>query len=37
MIEKKEIYGDDLIKLLDSVELKKPEIDWMKEESWPQI
>jgi cell division protease FtsH len=37
VLEQKEIYGDDLNRLLDSVELKKPEIDWMKEESWPQI
>ena len=37
VLEKKEIYGDDLNRLLDSAELKKPEIDWMKEESWPQI
>jgi ATP-dependent Zn protease len=37
VLEKKEIYGDDLNQLLDSAGLKKPEIDWMKEESWPQI
>ena len=37
VIEKQEIYGDDLIRLLDAQNLKKPEIDWTKEESWPQI
>jgi cell division protease FtsH len=37
VLEKKEIYGDDLNGLLDSAVLKKPEIDWMKEESWPRI
>jgi ATP-dependent Zn protease len=37
VIEKEELYGDDLNRLLDSVELKKPEIDWTKEEIWPQI
>ncbi len=37
VLQKKEIYGDDLNRLLDSAQLKKPEIDWMKEESWPQI
>jgi ATP-dependent Zn protease len=37
VIEKKEIFGDDLVRLLDSVGLKKPEIDWTKEETWPQI
>jgi len=37
VIEKQEIYGDDLLRLLDAQNLKKPEIDWTKEESWPQI
>ena len=37
VIEKQEIYGDDLIRLLDAQNLKKPVIDWTKEESWPQI
>ena len=37
VIEKQEIYGDELVKLLDAQNLKKPEIDWTKEESWPQI
>ncbi len=37
VIEKEEIYGDDLVRLLDAQNLKKPEIDWTKEESWPQI
>ncbi|HEX3226243.1 MAG TPA: AAA family ATPase [Gaiellaceae bacterium] len=37
VLEKKEIFGDDLNRLLDSVELKRPEIDWTKEETWPRI
>ncbi len=37
VLEKKEIFGDELVQLLDSFELKKPEIDWAKEEVWPQI
>jgi ATP-dependent Zn protease len=37
VLTKKEIFGDDLNRLLDSVDLKKPEIDWTKEETWPQI
>jgi SpoVK/Ycf46/Vps4 family AAA+-type ATPase len=37
VLEQKEIYGDDLNRLLDSVHLKKPDIDWLKEESWPRI
>src|SRR5579863_525189 len=35
--EKKEIYGDDLLHLLDHQKLVKPEIDWTAEESWPPI
>ena len=37
MIEKEELYGDDLNRLLDSAALKKPEIDWTKEEIWPRM
>jgi len=37
IIEKEEIYGNDLVRLLDAQNLTKPEIDWTKEESWPQI
>ncbi|TMM09969.1 MAG: hypothetical protein E6F98_13570 [Actinobacteria bacterium] len=35
--EKKEIFGDDLNRLLDSVGLEKPAIDWTKEETWPRM
>jgi hypothetical protein len=35
--DKKEIFGDDLNRLLDSAELEKPEIDWTKEETWPAM
>jgi ATP-dependent Zn protease len=37
VIEKKEIYGNELVALLDKQGLTKPEIDWAKEESWPRI
>ncbi|HEY2373393.1 MAG TPA: AAA family ATPase [Gaiellaceae bacterium] len=37
VLEQKEIYGDDLNRLLDSVNLQRPEVDWSKEETWPQI
>jgi len=37
VIEKKEIFGDELVALLDKQGLVKPEIDWSKEESWPRI
>jgi ATP-dependent Zn protease len=37
VLQKQEIFGDDLNRLLDSVQLQRPEIDWTKEETWPQI
>jgi ATP-dependent Zn protease len=37
VIEKKEIYGDDLVRLLDAQHFVKPEIDWTDEKIWPQI
>jgi ATP-dependent Zn protease len=37
VIEKGELYGDELVNLLDRQNLKKPEIDWMAEETWPRI
>ncbi len=37
VIEKQELYGDELVRLLDSVHLEKPEIDLSKEESWPRL
>ena len=37
VIEKQELFGDDLIRLLDSVNLQKPEIDLAKEETWPTL
>jgi cell division protease FtsH len=37
VIEKQEIYGDELIHLLDEQKLRKPELDWTKEETWPPM
>ncbi len=37
VIEKQELFGDDLIKLLDSVKLEKPTIDLSKEDAWPKL
>ena len=35
LVQRKEIYGNELVELLDSVGLKKPELDLTKEETWP--
>ncbi len=37
VFQKKEIFGDDLNRLLDSVNLQKPEIDWAREDLWPRM
>jgi hypothetical protein len=37
VIDKGELYGDELVGLLDRQQLTKPEIDWTKEETWPRI
>jgi len=35
LVEKREIYGDDLVETLDTKHFRRPEIDWTKDETWP--
>jgi hypothetical protein len=37
LVAKREIYGDDVVALLDEAELRKPQIDVLEEDSWPAI
>jgi ATP-dependent Zn protease len=37
LVARKELYGDELIELLNSVDLKEPTIDLSKEETWPTL
>ena len=37
LVEKREIYGDDVVNLLDSIELKVPQIDVTDEDAWPKL
>ncbi len=37
VMEEKEIYGDDLVRLLDAQKLVRPTIDWTNEEVWPKF
>jgi len=37
VIEKREIFGDELVELLQSVGLRKPEIDYADEAAWPKL
>jgi len=37
VIEKKELYGDELVKLLDDAKLEIPHVDLTKESAWPAV
>jgi cell division protease FtsH len=37
VVEKQELFGDDLLELLDSVKLEKPKVDLSKEDTWPKL
>ena len=37
LLEKKEIYGDELIRMLDHLELQRPAIDLLDEATWPKV
>jgi hypothetical protein len=37
VIDKREIFGDELVRLLDEQRFVKPEIDWTNEETWPKL
>ena len=37
IVARREIYGDDLVALLDRQQLQAPEIDYEDEKAWPRI
>jgi len=37
LVAKRELYGDEVVALLDSVQLHKPEIDVLEDATWPAI
>jgi ATP-dependent Zn protease len=37
LAEKRELYGDELVELLDKQQLLKPELDYTKDETWPKM
>jgi ATP-dependent Zn protease len=37
LAEKRELYGDELVELLDEQKLVQPELDYTKEETWPKM
>jgi ATP-dependent Zn protease len=37
LVTEREIYGDDLLELLDSQKLQRPDVDFTKDETWPKM
>jgi hypothetical protein len=37
VVARREIYGDDLVELLESANLEQPHVDLMEEASWPML
>jgi ATP-dependent Zn protease len=37
LVERKELFGDELVELLESQALRQPEIDYADESSWPRM
>jgi cell division protease FtsH len=37
LAEKRELYGDELVELLDAQELVAPQLDYTKEDTWPKM
>jgi hypothetical protein len=37
LVERKEMYGDEVIDLLNSVALQRPDINLLDDRTWPQV
>ena len=37
VVERRELFGDELVELLESVGLERPGIDYSREETWPRL
>jgi len=37
LIEKRELFGDELVEILESAKLKIPKIDLTQEKAWPAV
>jgi ATP-dependent Zn protease len=37
VVERRELYGDELVELLEGVGLERPEVDYLSEETWPRL
>jgi cell division protease FtsH len=37
LVDRRELYGDEVVNLLDAQSLRLPEVDLMKDEAWPKL
>jgi cell division protease FtsH len=37
LVERRELHGDEVVELLDSLDLKVPEVDLLEESAWPTV
>jgi cell division protease FtsH len=37
LAERRELFGDELVEILESAKLKEPKLDLTKEEAWPVV
>ena len=37
LVVRREVFGDELVEILDGAKLKLPEIDYASEDSWPKM
>jgi ATP-dependent Zn protease len=37
LVERRELHGDEVLELLDSLELRRPEVDLTKDDTWPVL
>ena len=37
LVERKELHGDEVLGLLDAADLQTPEVDYTRDEAWPQL
>jgi hypothetical protein len=37
LVVRREVFGDELVEILDGAKLKMPEIDYASEDAWPKM
>ena len=37
LVDRRELYGDELVRLLEAQDFRKPELDYADESTWPRL